>query len=524
VRRCDGDVDVGGVVGERAVESEWTLQSLLVKQADRSMTFLRGWIAAAGLAGLGTSACDALIGLEGPAGGSRDATVSDVRVRDAIVHEAASYGTGVDANDGAPGGEPQDATRDGPRDAPRDHRPPGDVLADAPPPDGGAPLTASVLQFHMNASRDGHYVDPSLTPARAGSLAIDPTFDAPVRGPLRSQPLYVSNGVNGRPTIYVADDSNDVYALDEQTGAPFWSITPLAPAAGRAGSGCGNVRPVGVTGTPVIDLTSRTMYLVTASGVDAGIKAQQIHALSIDTGAETSGWPIDVSHFHPDGGVAFDPVPHQQRGALALVNGNLYVPFGGEAQDCGDFRGWVVTVPVTDPSMATAYQTPAKGGGIWAVGGIASDGTDVFATTGNARVQGLAWTETNSEAVLRFHDGSFDFSLAANFFTPSNWTDLDGSDDDLGGCGPLVVDVPGATPSALIVQLGKSGVLHIVDRTNLGGIGTGDGQNMEGLFSVQVAGGSIRTAPAAYTTSERTYVVFHADAAGNFCPGTAGGS
>jgi hypothetical protein len=162
---------------------------------------------------------------------------------------------------------------------------------------------------------------------------------------------------------------------------------------------------------------------------------------------------------------------------------------------------------------------------MWAVGGISSDGVDVFAGSGNATVDtaSLAWAKAGTEAVIRLHDGTaFDPTKTTDFFAPSNWQSLDGSDTDLCGTGPLVVDVPGATPSKLVVQLGKSGVLHILDRSNLGGVGTGDGTTGEGVYSDLVAGGEIKTAPATYTTPTGTYVVFHADANGTSCPGPAG--
>src|SRR5260370_29390071 len=95
-------------------------------------------------------------------------------------------------------------------------------------------------------------------------------------------------------------------------------------------------------------------------------------------------------------------------------------------------------------------------------------------------------------------------------------------DVDLGGSGPGLIDVPGATPSQLVVALGKNGVAYLLDRNNLGGIGTGDGTNGEGLFSKRVSTGIIRNAGAAYTTASGTYVVFSTGGTGLGCPGTPG--
>ena len=396
-------------------------------------------------------------------------------------------------------------------------------------PDSSVPVGASVLQQHLNPTRDGHYIDPLMTKAYAANMAPDTSFDGTIGGPLWGQPLYVENGVGGKGTYYIGDDSNNVYALDETTGKPVWSKTPLAMAAGQAGSGCGNISPVGITGTPIIDLKSRTMYLAAAVGVASGIQSHEIYALSIDDGSTVAGWPIDVNNIVSSspspGGTTFNPPPQEERSALSLVNGYLYVPYGGEDGDCGNYHGWVVSVPVADPTKVTAYATPGSKGGIWAAGGMSSDGTDVFAGTGNCSgTDGLTWAQAGSEAVMRFHDGSaFDPTKTTDFFTPSNWQQLDDSDKDLAGTGPVVVDVPGATPSALIVQLGKSGVLHILDRSNLGGQFKGNGTTGEGIYSDKVANGEIKTTPATYTTSTGTYVVFHADGNGSSCPSGSSG-
>jgi hypothetical protein len=400
--------------------------------------------------------------------------------------------------------------------------PPG---CDARAPDDASPGT-SVLEYHNNPARTGLFVDSTMTTSYAGSLTLDTTFagsagpGVPINGPLWGQPLYVQNGIGGKGTFYVADDSNDLYAIDEATGSIVKSLTPLEMSAGQAGSGCGNVSPVGITSAPYIDLSSRTMYIADAVGTGSGIMTFKVHALSIDDFSENCGWPIDISTLTSSGGVAFNPPPQGQRGGLALVNGYLYVIWGGEDGDCGDYHGWVVSIPLSNPKGATGFTTAAQGGGMWNVGGVASDGTDIFAVSGNATGgSGSTWQDYESEAVFRFHDGTaFDNSNTANFFTPSNWQDLDNGDVDLTGASPLVLDVAGATPSALVVAMGKSGVMHLLDRSNLGGIGTGDGASGEGLYSAKIGSGQLRGAAAAFTTSSGTYIAVHTDGGGVSCP------
>jgi hypothetical protein len=184
------------------------------------------------------------------------------------------------------------------------------------------------------------------------------------------------------------------------------------------------------------------------------------------------------------------------------VNGTLYVPYGGIRGDCGNYHGWVAGIPLNAPTMVKAYATAAAKSGIWGPGGIASDGTNLFVTTGNA-AGNTAFGQ--QESIVRLQPGPVFSGSNADFFTPSTWQTLDGGDTDLGGSGPLVVDVAGATPSKLIVALGKDGFIYLANRDNLGGISMG---GTEGVASARVASGMIIQGAASYTTAQGTYVVF----------------
>ena len=369
----------------------------------------------------------------------------------------------------------------------------------------GGDDAASVLQKNNHATRDGHYVQPALTRAAAGTLTLDAGFKPTITGNVYAQPLFVAAGPGGRGVFIVVTADNNVHAVAETDGAAVWTRN-LGTAAKVSGAGCGNVLPIGITGTPVIDRSTRTIYLVAAIGSDTGIDRYEIHALSIDDGGERARFPFDPASVKY-GGQSFVANLHNQRGALGLLGGTLYVPFGGHAGDCGDYRGWVIGLPLGNPAGAQAFVTGARGGGIWAVGGVASDGRDVFAATGNTF--GTA-TWARGEAVVRLRCGVAFTQQPADYFTPSDWKGLDDADLDLGGTGPLVVDVPGATPSALVVALGKNGVAYLLDRNNLGGVGKGNGMTGEGVVSAQVASSSIIDAPASYTTASGTYVVLRA--------------
>src|SRR6266566_1196697 len=355
-------------------------------------------------------------------------------------------------------------------------------------------IAGDVLQHHRNGTRDGLYVEPLITQAAAARIHRDTTFSAPLPGPTYAQPLYVTSGPGNRPALIVATEQNAILAIDAAEGSRIWeshlgSPVPLAQLP------CGDIDPVGITGTPVVDTNSRVIYLDSMTTPDGGATKQRlIFALSLDDGSVVPGWPLDVSSISFRG-YRFNATYQNQRGALLLNSGILYVPYGGHAGDCGDYRGWVVAVPVQDPARATAWATAAPAGGIWAPGGLSTDGNFVFAATGNTE-DAVTWM--GGEAILRLGPGATFSGDPADYFSPSDWRELDASDTDLGGTGPLLIEVTGATPSQLVVALGKNGVAYLLDRNYLGGIGTGDGLTGEGVQSRLVASGGIINAAASY--------------------------
>jgi hypothetical protein len=388
----------------------------------------------------------------------------------------------------------------------------------APTTTGGGSGTGSVLQYHKSLSRDGLYVDAAFTKASAAKIHRDTTFQATIQGPTFAQPLYFEGGPGSKDLVIAATEQNLVYALDAATGAEVWrrkvAGDPLDEPVPRAQMPCGGeIDPFGITGTPVIDAASRTIFLDAMTSADGGAtKKHKIFALSLDDGSTRTGWPVDVSTLK-SGATSFHSQFQSQRAAPTLVGGTLYVPYGGLNGDCGDYHGWVVAVPIDNPAAPSVYATTAVLSGIWGPGGIASDGVSLFVTTGNAP-GGTAWG--HQEAVLRLGAGATFSGQTADWFAPSDWKALDSADIDLGGSGPILVDVPGATPSAFVVALGKNGVIYLLDRGNLGGFGKGDGTTGEGVVSVKVASNAIIQAAAAYTTSQGTYVVFRGNGVG--CP------
>ena len=369
---------------------------------------------------------------------------------------------------------------------------------------------ASVLQYHRDLARDGVYVEGTLTSAAAATLYRDPTFTASTQGATYAQPLYLDGARSGRDLILVATEENRVYALDASSGAAVWSRQLAAPVPLSA-LPCGNIDPLGITGTPVIDPASRTVFLDAMTTPDGGTtKRHLVFGLSVDDGSTRPGYPVDVAAALAHRGRAFDSAVQNQRGALALVSGTLYVPYGGHFGDCGNYHGWVVGIPVADPGAVRAWRTKARGGGVWAPGGVASDGTSLFVTTGNT-VGAATWS--GGESIIRLHPSLVFGTRRVDHFTPPDWRALDANDVDLGGTGPILLDLPGARPSALVVGLGKDGKAYLANRARLGGV-------RRAPATATVASDEIITGAAAYTTPRATYVVFKG--AGAHCPGSAG--
>ena len=405
-----------------------------------------------------------------------------------------------------------------------------DTAPDATRPDtagaGGATGHASVLQHHNNASRDGLYLDPALSRAAIANLHVDPAFaGATILGPTYAQPLYLAGANGGSDLVIVATEQNHVYAFDASTGGkPVWERavgTPLPKSRlATLRSGCGNIDPLGITGTPIIDAATRTIYLDAMIIASANATAQhQVFALDADTGTVKSGWPVDLNSQAMSGSTTFDSLVQNQRGALALLEGKVFVPFGGHIGDCSTYHGWIVGVSTTDPTQVSAWVTRALAGGVWAPGGISSDGQSLFFATGNTENAANTFSAPPSwqdgETIFRLPASLVASGQTADYFTPTNWAALDNADTDLGGTAPVVFSVPGAKPSALIVGLGKDGNAYLLDRANLGGLANP-------MVLASVATGTIINAAAAYTTPQATYVVFKGTGKG--CPsGQSGG-
>ena len=351
----------------------------------------------------------------------------------------------------------------------------------------------NVTQKNNNPSRDGVYIDPAFTSGNVANLVRDLNFNGTIAGNVHAQPLYIEGGPNGA-MIIVATASNNVYALDATTGTVIWQRNLGTPAP--TGPCPGNIQPIGIIGTPVVDLASRSLFL------DAVINGTPfkhfIYSLNVDTGATNAGWPVDLDATAHYNGVNFSSAVQENRGALALVNGIVYNSYSGYLGDCGNYHGWVVGVQINNPAGIGAWATTAIGGGIWGHSGVASDGTNMFVITGNTFNTGGNWM--GGEAIIRLQAGPVFTGQPTDFWAPTNWLSLDNGDTDLGGVSAMLIDALGANPSQLVLATGKDSNAYLLDRNNLGGITTPVAQLNVGF--------TIGQSSATYHTAQGTYFVF----------------
>jgi hypothetical protein len=371
-------------------------------------------------------------------------------------------------------------------------------------------MDPSVYQHHRNGTRDGLYIDPVFTQTAATTTHVLTSFMGTVTTTVYAQPLYVLDGPGGAEAFVVATEDNHVTTYNATTGAMIWDVSPttIGPYATHNPPG-GSVGPshIGITGTPYIDIGSRTIFFDAMVTPDNNATYHHtVFALSLDTGAVKSGWPVDVNAKV----TGFDSGVQNQRGALQFVNGVLYVPYGGYDGDGGNYYGSVVGFPVSNPSTPTWWHTTAVKGGVWGPGALPTDGTNIYPVTGNTSDTGGTWG--GGEAVIRLTAGPAFSGNAADYFAPSDWESLDNSDTDLGGASEVLLDMPNAQYPHLVAAGGKDGNLYILNRDNLGGIG---GQ----LLTYAVSNSQVKGAPAAYTTALGTYVALHIEnGSGKNCP------
>jgi outer membrane protein assembly factor BamB len=357
----------------------------------------------------------------------------------------------------------------------------------------------SVLTHHNQQNRSGRYTVPGLTEAAAGGVHPDSAFTAAVSGNVYAQPLYWQPAGAKTGLLIVATESNLIYALNADTGAQVWK-TQLATPVPSGTLPCGDIQPEGVTGTPVIDPASGTLYLDASTLQSGNLPRHMIYALSLSNGAVRANWPLNVDTAMATRHATFSSEIQGQRSALQFFKGKLYITYAGRSGDCGNYRGVVIEVtPSAAPTISSDWETRALRGGIWSQGGVTSDTISLFVTTGNTS-GATDWGD--GEAVIRLLPGLAHSSKAKDYFSPANWKTLDNEDADLGGTAAVPFTVPTSSGTeGRLLGLGKDGRAYLLNSANLAGIG-------HAMKSIQVSNSRIITAPAVYEAPSGTFVAF----------------
>ena len=263
----------------------------------------------------------------------------------------------------------------------------------------------NVTTYHNDNARTGQNTQEAiLTPANVNSGQFGKLFSVSVDGWVYAQPLYLSNVTISGGThnvLYVATEHDSLYAIDADSGTIYWQIS-LIPSGGSTVNsstdlGCGDLVPeVGITGTPVIDPTTGTIYLVAKSKVNGSL-VQYLHAINVGTSAEKFSGPVFIQATVPgtasDGNgttVSFNPHFENQRAGLLLENGHVVIGWSSHC-DFSPWHGWIMSYSASTLAQEAAFNTSADGSanGVWmSGGGLAADANgNIFFATGNGTLE-----------------------------------------------------------------------------------------------------------------------------------------
>ena len=313
-------------------------------------------------------------------------------------------------------------------------------------------LTASWPVYHQNPGRTGQSAD---TPAVA-TLATE--WNATLDGAVWTQPIVVGGNV------IVATENDTLYSLNPASGTVVWQDHVGTPVPQSDLLGCGDIFPLGMTGTPAYDPATQSIFVVAE-------ETGPIHVL-YDFNATTGAvlWSRDVDISSP----LERPAAVQQRPALTVANGYVYIGFGGLDGDCDQYVGAVVAVPTSNQGATLDFMVPtSREGAVWATGGpVVGPNGDIFVATGNGAAEGGTWDESDSVLEL-----SPTLQLVSDW-APSRWAYDNAHDLDLGSVAPTLL------PDGYVFIAGKTGIGYVLQESALGGVG---GE----VYSHQVCGGAM---------------------------------
>jgi hypothetical protein len=419
-----------------------------------------------------------------------------------------------------------------------------------------APANADVLSAHNDGFLSGQNLQEEiLTPANVNATTFGKLFSQPVDGYVYAQPLYKANLMIGgglHDVAFVATEHDSVYAFDADnpTAGPhhdglYWKTSFIDPAngvtsvpAGDVGIVSTNIVPeIGITGTPVIDATMSTLYVVAKTKevrADGAHYVQKLHALDITTGLERTGGPATIGDTtgtntntspvsvpgNGDGAVGgivtFNARKELQRPALQLAGGVVYISWASHEDD-RPYHGWVVGYNASNlaagPVKVFNTAPNAGGVGIWESGGsLAADaaGNLYFAVGNGFSGPDAAFDPAHgnySESVIKL--STTGQLSVADSFTPFDWQTLDSQDADLGSGGTMLLPdfVGSAAHQHLMVETGKSGKIYLIDRDNMGGFTMGGPDRVVQVVTAGQAG--VWGNPAFFKVDASTGIIYY---------------
>jgi len=331
-------------------------------------------------------------------------------------------------------------------------------------------------QRYDNLRTGANMNETVLTTANVNSLTFGKLFSMPVDGFVFAQPLLMPNvavlGATKHDVLYVATAHDSVYGFDADTGARllYASLGTFVPSTVI---GTSNIRDaVGIIGSPVIDQSTNTLYVVTKT-YEKDEQIFRVHALDITSLKERAYSPKVVTasvrgmgvENNGYGTVMFEAAQENQRPALTLVDGVVYIAFASH-DDSNPYHGWVLAYNKTNLSQIAAFNDSPNSseGGIWMSGqGLVVDAANnVYLMTGNTTPDSDYYPSDLGESFVKLTLSGGTLA-AADYFRPNNYDYLNSIDGDLGSGGP--VGIPG-TP--YVVGGGKQGIFYLVDTTNMG--------------------------------------------------------
>jgi hypothetical protein len=372
--------------------------------------------------------------------------------------------------------------------------PPSQSSPPPPPP----PNTAgtNVTTYHNDNSRTGqNLAEMILTPSNVNSSSFGKLFVITVDGKVDAQPLYLTQvsipnqGIHN--VLYVATEHGSVYGLDADSGKALWQVSMLA--AGEITSddqGCGQITPeIGVTSTPVIDPKAGphgTIYVVAMSKDGSGSYHQRLHALDVTTGAEEFSGPQNIQASFPGtgdnssgGNVMFSPGQYAERAGLLLQNGVVYTAWTSHC-DARPYTGWIMGFDQSTLAQVSVLNVTPNGneGSVWMSGaGLAGDTSgNIFLLDANGTfdttldANGFPSQGDYGNAFLKISSANRQLAVA-DYFEMSNQGAENGSDEDLGSGGALVLpDLQDSSNRTrhLAVGAGKDANIYLVDRDAMG--------------------------------------------------------